>query len=446
MGYLIPSGEEWRHLGRFYWATFLAEVLHLAMPFQVLLVVRYLGEPQLGILLAIEQFIALAMEVPTGAWADRFGRKRCVLFGHMFSALGWLLVPMATLLDSETRLIGMGAAFGFLGAGTALVSGAFEAWVVDNLRAQGRRDLTISYFGRERSLASTGGIAADVVALLALAAMIDVRLFWIVSGIGELIAMAILWGTPEYAPTGEGLDHEVTEDAAGHGVDESINQTDEVEQNVSIRDAVTRGFAAIVQRPALLALTLACAWIAASFGTSTEAFQAAQATVFSSAFGDEHAVERGFAGLELVRDGIGAIAPLLAIWLAHRLGSRRLLMLGILIPAAIALAVWRQPGLLGIVSAYFCVVACTDIFHTVADDYQHQLTPSAARATASSAINLVVSIGALISAGWLAFSLEHWGATRTVAIMGLITLPAVLFLIPKFSQAQTCPQVERVPR
>jgi MFS family permease len=445
MGYLIPSAEEWRHLGRFYWATFLSEVLHLAMPFQVLLVVRYLGEPQLGILLAIEQFIALTMEVPTGAWADRIGRKRCVLAGHVLSAVGWLSIPLATMLDRDTRLIGMGAAFGFLGAGTALVSGAFEAWVVDNLRAQGRRDLTISYFGRERSLASAGGIGADVVALIALATMIDVRVFWIVSGIGELTALAILWATPEHAPTGEGLDHDVSEDVAGPRVDDSLNADGEEEGDVAILDAVTRGFAAIAGRPALLALTLVCVWIAATFGTSTEAFQAAQATVFESAFGDEHSVDRGFAGLELARDGIGAVAPLLAIWLAHRLGSRRLLMLGVLVPSAIALAVWRQPGVHGIVLAYFCVVACTDIFHTVADDYQHQLMPSAVRATASSAINLLVSIAGLVSAGWLAFSLAQWGAARTVAIMGLITLPAALFLIPKFSRAPTCPQAERAP-
>ena len=239
MGHLIPSGDERRLLGRFYWATFLAEFAHWAMPFQVLLIIRYLGQPQLGILLGIEQFVALSLEVPTGAWADRFGRKRCVLIGHVLAALGWLAIPPATLLDEHVRLIGMGAAFGLLGAGAALVSGALEAWVVDNLRFQGRKDLILRFFGRERSLAATGGIAADLAALVALGALVDVRLFWIVSGIGELIALAILWGAPEHAPTGQGLDesgeHVFSSAAAGHDQEEDPEDSEEDGEPTGIR-------------------------------------------------------------------------------------------------------------------------------------------------------------------------------------------------------------------
>ncbi len=437
MGPLIPSGDERRLLGRFYWATFLAEVAHLAMPFQVLLIVRYLGQPELGILLGIEQLVSLSMEVPTGAWADRFGRKRCVLVGHVLAALGWLTIPPATFLDPQVRLIGMGVAFGLLGAGAALVSGALEAWVVDNLRWHGRKDLVISFFGRERSLAATGGIAADLVALVALGALVDVRVFWIVSGIGELVALAILWGTPEHAPTGQGLDTSeqrtgAPEAKAGHDADNAEN--DEDDQHVGIRDAVRRGFAAILRQPALLAVTLALVWLAASFGTSAEAFQAALA--------EANLAERGFAGLELGVDSIGMVAPLAAIWLVHRLGSRPLLALAIVIPSGIALTIWRQPGLLGVGSAYLLVVACTDILHTIADDYQHRLMPSAVRATASSAINLLTSVAMLASAGWLTFLLTQLSATQTVAVMGLATLPAALFLIPKFSRALPCQELE----
>lgn len=439
MGTLIPSGEERQLLGRFYGATFLAEVAHLAMPFQVLLIVRYLGQPQLGILLGIEQLVALTMELPSGAWADRFGRKRCVLAGHVLSAAGWLLIPSATLLDEHLRLAGMGAAFGLLGAGTALVSGALEAWVVDNLRFKGRQDLAIRYFGRERSLAASGGIAADLLALVALSALWDIRLFWVVTGAGELIALAILWRTPEHSPTGAGLDAPVAQAAPamefGAHEDEEDEDAHELEEHVSIRDAVTRGFTAIWQRPALLACTLALVWLAASFGTSHEAFQAALAEL--------DLAERGFAGLELGVDTLGMFAPLLAIILARHFGSRPLLALGITMSAGLALVIWRQPGALGVASAYLLVVACGDILHTIADDYQHQLLPSAVRATASSAINLVTSIAMLVSTGWLTLLLAKWSAAETVAIMGLSTLPAALFLIPKFSRTEACPQIDK---
>ena len=441
MGTLIPSGDERLLLGRFYGATFLAEVAHLAMPFQVLLIVRYLDQPQLGVLLGIEQLVGLTMEIPSGAWADRFGRKRCVLAGHVLSAAGWLLIPAATMLDEHLRLAGMGAAFGLLGAGTALVSGALEAWVVDNLRFKGRQDLAIRFFGRERSLAASGGIAADLLALVALSALWDIRLFWIVTGAGELIALAILWRAPEHAPTGAGLDGPVAD--ANSTIENSVDECqaddedeeDELDEHASIRDAVTRGFAAIWRRPALLACTLALVWLAASFGTSHEAFQAALA--------EADLAEQGFAGLELGVDTLGIFAPLLAIVLARHFGSRPLLALGIVMSAGIALTIWRQPGVLGMASAYLLVIACGDILHTIADDYQHQLLPSAVRATASSAINLVTSIAMLVSTGWLTVLLAEWSAAETVAIMGVATLPAALFLIPKFSRTEVCPPIDK---
>src|SRR5581483_11778860 len=121
MRFLLPSPDERQHLGRFYLATFLMEATHLAMPFQVLLIVTYLGSAKFAIVLFIEQLVSVVMELPTGAWADRYGRKRCVLLGHMVGAAGWLAIVPATLAPSDWRLATVSAAFGLIGAGMALI-------------------------------------------------------------------------------------------------------------------------------------------------------------------------------------------------------------------------------------------------------------------------------------------------------------------------------------
>ena len=114
--------------------SFLAEATNMAMPFKVLLAARYLGTERLAIVLAVEQCVALFLQVPVGDWADRFGRKKCVVAGHLTVVLGWLLVPAASWLHGLDRWGLVALAFALLGAGTALITGIQEAWAVDNLR------------------------------------------------------------------------------------------------------------------------------------------------------------------------------------------------------------------------------------------------------------------------------------------------------------------------
>lgn len=431
---LLPSADEQQHLGRFYLSTFLMEATHLAMPFQVLLIVKYLDLPAVGWVIFIEQLVSLAMEVPTGAWADRFGRKRCVLAGHLIGAIGWLLVPPATWVVEHThRLAAVSAAFGLVGAGAALISGAKESWVYDNLKSVGRRDLALRFFSRDHSAAAAGGILADVVAIAILCGsfVVDLRLFWIATGLGELFTLGVLARTPEHPVMDdadeERQENEGQEDEAKENEDDPDEDEEELEEFeapwMTMREAVVAGFAGILSQRALVALVLMLAWSTAAFGLSSEAFQAALA--------DLHFKDVGFAWLELGNDALGIFVPLLAIWLAQRLSGKSLLALGIVLPAAAAACVWLRPEMSVIIGVYLFVLAWTGFFHAVADDYQHGLLSSATRATASSAINLVVTLAELGSAFWLAVLLDSLSPTTAIAIMGLAALPSVLLLVPK---------------
>lgn len=440
MAFLIPGASERRSVGRFYLASFLAEAAHLAMPFQVLVMIRYAGPVQLGLFLGVERAVALAMELPTGAWADRFGRKRCVLAGHLVGALGWLLIPPATLLPPGVRTAAFALAFGLLGFGSALNSGAFEAWVVDNLRAARLRALTLTYFGRERSIASAGGILADLLAF-ALASAIDLRLFWIVSSVGEVVAAGILWNIPEHEAVDDGR-----EDREGAGVavlageeeaptsatpsagtreqreDDAENDEDEdAEDGLTSWEALKTGIAIIRARPALLGFVLMVVWIALTTGTWHEAFQAALAQAGLP--------ERGFAAVELGVDLLGAVTPLLVVGLARRVGAPALLVGAIVVPSVAALSLWSGRPAGFIAALYLFVTAADDLFDPVADEYEHRLIPSSTRAVTASAINLLSSGAALVSTGLLALLLHALPAARAVTVMGVLTLPAILFLI-----------------
>jgi MFS family permease len=71
------------------------------------------------------------LDLPTGSWADRFGRRRVVLLGFVARAVAAALMVIA---NSTPILILAAIANGF---GWAQLSGATEAFLHDNLKARG---------------------------------------------------------------------------------------------------------------------------------------------------------------------------------------------------------------------------------------------------------------------------------------------------------------------
>jgi hypothetical protein len=311
-------------------------------------------------------------------------------------------VPAASWLHGFDRLALVTLAFALLGAGAALITGIQEAWAVDNLRACLRPDLVSRYFGRDRFWASAGGIVANLLTL-ALVAKVDIRLFWIVTGLGEALAALVLASVPECIPLST-----VTTDAEPVVGEPVIGQP-------SGSPSLLRA------HPELVTLALVLTWVAATFGMSTETFQLALAGTRLS--------EHGFALVDLAVNILGAVAPLAAIALLERFDAKRLLLVAILASSMLALSLVAGARLGHLVTIYLLVRTLVRLFHTVADDLQHRLIASAHRATASSAINFVAGVAQLGSALVVAYLLHVVSAASVVALMGVLALPVGFLLI-----------------
>ena len=102
----------------------------LVLPFLVLTPVdRGLGLGAVGAVLAVHSAVLIVLEVPSGALADTFGRRRVLLVGAALTA-----ASLGTFAVAQSVLAFM-ASLAALGTGRALISGALEAWYVDSLRA-----------------------------------------------------------------------------------------------------------------------------------------------------------------------------------------------------------------------------------------------------------------------------------------------------------------------
>lgn len=159
------------------WAWFVA-------PFYPLfLASRGLDPFEVNLVLATYLLVICFFEIPTGAAADRLGRKasfvgsclvRAAAFALYATAHSFFDCVVAELID---------------GVGTTLANGALDAWAVDGMRAEGDERPPDRFFARAqvvmRSVMIGGGLACTQIATVSYA------LPWWVAAAGFLLTAAV---------------------------------------------------------------------------------------------------------------------------------------------------------------------------------------------------------------------------------------------------------------
>jgi MFS family permease len=113
---------------------------------------------QISTLFVLWSVVSFVVEIPSGAWADTWSRRRLYALGEFLTALGfglWVVWPTYP-----------GFALGFVlwGLGGSLGSGTLEALVYDELAAAGATDQYAKVVGRGGTIAILAMLAATVLA------------------------------------------------------------------------------------------------------------------------------------------------------------------------------------------------------------------------------------------------------------------------------------------
>ncbi len=96
--------------------------------------VNFVSYFEIGVIFAISTLVGILAEIPTGVFADKYGRKKAVIWGCLILTVGWGL--MATTMGFSQFLIGA-----ILGSvGRAFVSGALDAVTYDSLPKSEQND------------------------------------------------------------------------------------------------------------------------------------------------------------------------------------------------------------------------------------------------------------------------------------------------------------------
>jgi MFS family permease len=381
-----------RRYGGNIWRLFTVQALImfiLWVPIWVVFLQRKgLNLTEIGLLEAGAWTLTAALEVPTGAIADRWGRKASMAIGAFAYAMAMFLI----LADALSPLFLLG--YALWNSSSAFVSGADSALLYDSLRADGRASEAAKQTGRYTAIQQgSQGIASLVGAALA---TVDITLCFTLCGIGALVASALALTMKEPPHTDE-----------------------EGEVRLGYWKNLQTAIGIAARRPIVRALLLLSAMILVV------------PLVVYYALLQPYAL---FVGLPIASLGVVVVGVQLtnvvASWLAHRTQGRFALTdvvtvgVVVLIVASAGLALLPSIPTVALMLAVALVPAlCAPLLTARIND----LIPSAQRATILSLSALLFELGLAVAMPLLLASADLFGAP---AAIGVATAALALTVLP----------------
>lgn len=328
----------------------------------------------------------VALEVPTGAVADKWGRSRSMALGVFFLGVSVLIFAFTT---SFAILL---ASFMLWSVAHTLMSGADMALLFDTLKLAGRESEYERMAGRGAALNWSG---VGVATLLGgpVAAVFDIR-FTIFLGaatclVTALVALA-LWEPP--------------------------HRRDDRPAEPYLR-SIRLAFAEVSATRDLRAVILLA-------GVTTAALGAVHYLV--QPFLVDRGVEVGvaFSLLQVPLFAAGMVGSLLAARIASQAGTQRALVVVPLTGAAGCVAIALAPGL-GAYVPLLVVMFLGSTVHPIATGYVNRRVGSERRATVLSMQGMVYSLAMALMAPAMGFSTDRWGLGVAFSVCAGLALVAL---------------------
>lgn len=171
------------NINTLYYVSFFSELFFI-IPIWLLFYLGFLTLPQIALLTIIRQFATLFLELPTGALADLWGKKRTLILGFFLYSISLILIPFGTvfLYFVIFEIIRGGA--------KALISGAFEALAYDSLKDINKENYYPTLIGKINTIS---WIALIIASLLG-GVLYDIYypLPYIITGVVYLISLTLM--------------------------------------------------------------------------------------------------------------------------------------------------------------------------------------------------------------------------------------------------------------
>ncbi|PLW80162.1 hypothetical protein C0585_03990 [Candidatus Woesearchaeota archaeon] len=182
---------ELKLLWRFYISRFLGDSFNIFLFYWIVYMKNLFSFTELSILIIIFSVSPVLFEIPTGVFADIYGRKSSVLVGYFLLSCGFILIGLTTnyfLLMALFVLIGLSVAF---------TSGALNAWPIDKLIDNNRTNLQTSFFQKNAIINSFSKFMAAIVGIISVK-YLPFNFIWFITSFGIFLSIFILFFEKEH--------------------------------------------------------------------------------------------------------------------------------------------------------------------------------------------------------------------------------------------------------
>jgi len=386
--------DEWRLLWPFYVHRFLGGVATVSLPFIVIYYQsRGYSFAQISILWVAMAVANILFEVPTGIVADVFGRRISVVLGYLLESVPWLLIPF-TRSYAELMVVCI-----VIAIGQTLVSGAFEAWVYDELKQRKREGLIGEFYAKHRFFGSIGLIIGPLMGAWIVSRFPLGWVFFAEGGASVVLAVFLL------AVTRERFARRAFSVAS---------------QWRLMVDNTREGFA-FISRHAQFKLLLVAGVAFAGFLSIEELVQQPLLVGFGMSV-TSLGVFFSVVGV------VTAVAPLVGNWVSRRIAERTLFVVMTLVVGLAAAVVWLVPEGAVVAASGVLVVLSFAVFckNPVFRAHLQHLVPSPQRATILSAFSMGQNVMAgvvLVGGGFLT---DVIGPRLAILLAAVLLIPALV--------------------
>lgn len=389
----IFQKDELKILWPFYLEKFLSHLLFFLPAFWIISFNSSITLTQIGIIFSISSAISFLFEIPTGAFADIYGRKASTLVGYFFSGLAMLSIFffksfMGILLFMSIWSI----------AGT-FISGAKESWVIDNIKQKKKDYLIKSFFFKQQfvmglSLLLSGILGTFVVKYL------GIEISWIFASASFLLTFTILLFIPE---------------------SKAIRK-----RRVTFKGLFSQSKQSV--KYAFKHSVLFFLLFATFFIMLREIFGGdINEQVFLKVLGlPIPYLGLFFSGIALLM----LLAPIIANLILKKFGSKKnilslLLVLSIILDIGILFVNNLSMAILLISLIVFLVF----LFHPIEQVYMQEQIPSRMRATITSFQGMLISLGYVIGSPFAGFFGDLIGPQKTIVLGAVFLIPALILYL-----------------
>lgn len=385
--------DELKLLWPFYLVIFISAALYIYPAFYIIQLQETLTLAQIGLLIAAIGLSSFIFEIPTGVIADIYGRKFSVLIGYFVQAL--LIIGISLFSNFYILLI----IFFLWGVFGTFITGAYDAWVTDNLIYKNKKKLVEDYYIKEYSIGSIGFVVAGLIGTL-IVKLFGINIIWVVTGLSYILAGLILVFMAE---------HKITKESKGD-FKTLFNHT-KISAKYSYNDKRVLYF------------------LIASFFVAC--FMVFTGNIISQPFLKNLGFPVYYFGLFYSAITIiGIFTPYLVKPIGKKIGKDNLFLSFMLFLqiVVVSLVMFVNKIFLGVILLVLLSFA-QDLYSPVRNSYFQKLIPSKMRATLGSFRGMLVAFAFILVAPLVGYLGDALGPKVVILLGGIFLIPAIIFYL-----------------